>query len=157
MVMEYLNNSGMLRVPLPNLELKEIAKAVKTKDGTLAPDVPALNPRLEEAVPSIEFVDDYRSRVPKEIADEIDNKRPCIPWMLVTDGVHYGWHAVVVTDIDIDGNSITYNDPGPPRETTRLLSEFQHLWDLSWTNLVKVQIGRNTRTVLTAFPSEPVA
>jgi hypothetical protein len=151
MVMEYLNNSGMLKVPLPNLNLHQIAKLVRTLDGTMAHDVPAINPSLEEAIPSVEFEDDYKSRISREIEEEIANGRPCIPWMLLTDGVHYGWHAVVVTDIDAKANSITYNDPGPPAETTQPLSEFEHSWNLSWTNLVKVQIGRNTRTVLTQF------
>lgn len=155
MVLEYLNASGMLTVPLPSLGLREIARLVKTQDGTLAHEVPLINPRLEDAVPSVEFEDDYRSRKVDEIEEEIANLRPCIPWIYLTDGVHHAWHAVVITDIDINANRITYNDPGPPRETTQLLSAFDASWNLGQTNLLKVQIGRNTRTVLTQFGVQP--
>jgi hypothetical protein len=155
MVLEYLNSSGMLTVPTPSLALLQIARIVKTQDGTAAHDVPAINEWFEEAVPSVEFEDDYRSRRVNEIEVEIANKRPCIPWMFVTDGIHRACHAVVVTDIDIEANSISYNDPGPPRETTQKLSAFEVAWTLGQTNLLKVQIGRNTRTVLTQFGVQP--
>ena len=74
MVLEYLNSSGMLTTPTPTLGLLEIARIVKTEDGTAAHDVPLINERLEEAIPSVEFEDDYRSRRVGEIVDEIDNK-----------------------------------------------------------------------------------
>lgn len=151
MVMEYLNSSGMLRVPLPTLELREIARVVKTSDGTLAHNVPLINPRLDAAVPSVEFEDEYRSRIIHEIEEEHLRGLPCIPWMLLTDGVHFTHHAVVITDIDRDLNRITYNDPGPPRETTQPLSAFETVWARAQTTLVKLQIGKKTRTVLTQF------
>ena len=155
MVLEYLNQRGKLTAPLPDLTISDIAKAIKTQDGTWAPDVPLLNPLLEEANPSVEFEDAYRSRRVEEIDGEIDAGRPCIPFLYLTDGVHHTWHAVVVSYIKIDRNTITINDPGPAIERTMVLSEFQGLWTRAWTTLLKVQIGRSTRTVLTQFEMEP--
>jgi len=151
MVLEYLNQSKRLTTPAPNLTIHDIAKAVKTQDGTWATDVSSINPLLEEAIPSVEFEDEYRTRKPREIDDEITAGRPCIPFISLTDGIHHTWHAVVVSYINIDRNTITYNDPGPPIERTQPLSEFQGLWTRAMTTLLKVQIGRNTRTVLTQF------
>lgn len=154
MVMEYLNSSGMLTTPLPSFTLREIARIVKTEDGTLPTDVPLMNPRIEEAIPSVEFEDGMRDRLIGEIAEENANLRPCIPWMFLTDGVNWTYHAVVVTDINRASNQITYNDPGPPRETTQLLSAFETVWGRAYTTLVKTQIGKKTRTVLTQFVGE---
>jgi len=155
MVLEYLNNSGMLKIPAPSLGLQQIARIVKTQDGTAAHDVPAINEWLEDVVPSLEFEDEYRTRRVSEIEAELDAKRPCIPWMFVTDGIHRGFHAVVITDINVQANQITYNDPGPPRETTQALSAFEVQWSMGQTNLLKVQIGRNTRTTLPQFGVQP--
>ena len=152
MVLEYFNQSGMLRVPLPNIGLHEIARAMRWSDGVWAPDVPAINPFLEEAVPSIEFEDEYRVRRVDEIDEEIANKRPCIAFLELTDGVHRVWHAVTVTHIDIERNHITYNDPGPPIERSGVpLSSFEKEWRGAYTTLLKVQIGKHTRTTLPEF------
>lgn len=156
MVLEYLNQSGMLRVPIPAMNLHEIARAMKWQDGIWAPDVPAINPFLDEAVPSVEFEDDYRVRKVGEIEDEITNKRPCIAFLDLTDGVHHVWHAVTVTHIDIERNSITYNDPGPPIERSGVpLSSFDSAWRAALTTLLKVQIGKHTRTTLPEFGAHP--
>ena len=153
MVMEYLNSSGLLTTPLPSFTLREIARIVRTQDGTLPTDVPLMNPRIEEAIPSVEFEDGMRDRLIGEIVEENNNFRPCIPWMFLTDGVSWTNHAVVVTDISRASNQITYNDPGPPggRETTQPLSAFETVWGRAYTTLVKIQIGKKTRTVLTQF------
>ena len=155
MVLEYLNNSEMLSTPTPTFGLDELARILRTKDGTWAHDIPAINPRLEEAIPSVEFEDEYRLRMVEEIDVEVTNRRPCIAMLHLGDGKHRTWHAVVVTDIDIGANRIWYNDPGPPMQRTETLSAFQHFWNMAMTTLLKVQIGRNTRTVLTQFPVQP--
>ncbi|MDG6925644.1 MAG: C39 family peptidase [Nitrososphaerota archaeon] len=155
MVIEYMNGGGRMTVPIPSLTLREIARIVKTEDGTRAHQVPLMNPRMEEAVPSVEFEDDYKVRMVDEIEDENKNLRPTIAWMTLTDGIHRNWgHAVVITDIDRAMNRITYNDPGPPRENTQPLSAFETVWERSYTTLVKIQIGKKTRTVLTQFTEQ---
>lgn len=152
MVLEYLNRSGMLTIPVPSFTLLEIGKIVQTQDGTRAHNVPLINSHLEQAVPSVEFVDDYKVRSVDEIEEENTARRPCICWMTLTDGhYHNPAHAVVVIDIDQERNRITFNDPGPPRESPQPLSAFQAVWERSYTTMVKLQIGKNTRTVLSQF------
>ena len=75
--------------------------------------------------------------------------------MKLTDKVRWVWHAVVITDIDIENNRINFNDPqyNDARfgERTLRLSFFDALWQAAFTTLVKIQIGHKTRTVITQF------
>ena len=151
MTMEYLNQSGMLTTPVPNLSLLDIAKAVKTQDGTWATDVPSINPFIEDAIPSVEFEDEYRARRIQEVDGEITAGRPCIPFIHLTDGIRHTWHAIVVSYINVEQNIIEYNDPGPPSPGRMKLSGFEKLWGDAATTLLKVQIGKNTRTKITEF------
>jgi hypothetical protein len=157
MVLEYLNNSGMLTTPAPNLSLYDIAGILKTEDGTWAHNVPLINAELEVAIPSVEFEDEYKPHTPKEIEQELEGGRPCVAIIDLTDGIHHVWHAVVVTHIDIDANQIVYNDPAIPVERIQPLSAFSALWNRALTTLLKVQIGRNTRTVITQFAGDSKA
>ena len=149
MVLEYLNN-GTLKVPTPNFTVEEIARIVKTQDGTWVHEVPLINPRIINAVPSVEFEDEYKSRRIEEIKTELSAGRPVIALMELTDGVHRAWHAVVVTDINLDENKIWFNDPAVG-EVTMSLRQFQALWERAFTTLIKVQIGRATRTVIEQY------
>jgi hypothetical protein len=154
MVIRYLNNE-ILSEPAPDLPLLEIAKIVHTQDGTWAPDVKNMNPVVEVAIPSVEFDGEFKVHSLSEIAEEISNRRPCIPIMKLTDGIKWAWHAVVVTHIDIEGNQISFNDPqyNDARfgQKTLRLSLFDALWQAALTTLIKIQIGQKTRTVLTQF------
>lgn len=152
MVMEYMNQSGRLRMPIPDLSIREIAKIVKEEDGTLASDVPLINEHIAAASPSVEFEDEFRFRTVNEMNDEISKGLPCIAWQYVGDGVRHHRHAVVVTDIDLEARRITYNDPGPPREHSESLDDFERKWLYCGCDLLKVQIGRNTK--IDEFPSE---
>jgi len=154
MVIRYLNNE-ILTERAPDLPLMEIARIVHTQDGTWAPDVKNMNPAMEPAIPSVEFDGEFKTHTLAEIDEEISNSRPCIAIMKLTDKVRWAWHAIVVTDIDIEGNKISFNDPqySDARfgDKTIRLSLFDALWQAALTTLVKVQIGQKTRTVLTQF------
>jgi len=138
----------------PNLDVSDIAEIVETKaDGTLPEKVRNLNDdkHVLKAVPSIEFDVDLKPHSLVEIEKEIDEKRPVIAWVELSNGVHRCAHAVVVSGLDRDKHLIYYNDPifGEKEEE---IGSFMSRWEKLDRILIKVKIGK--RRMLDEFFEE---
>lgn len=152
MIFDYVGANFEGRVP--NLDVSDIAEIVETKaDGTLPEKVRNLNDgkHVLKAVPSIEFDVDLKPHSLVEIEKEIDEKRPVIAWVELSNGVHKCAHAVVVSGLDRDKHLIYYNDPifGEKEEE---IGSFMSRWEKLDRILIKVKIGK--RRMLDEFFEE---
>jgi uncharacterized protein YvpB len=82
----------------------------------------------------------------------VNDKQPPIAWVQLSEegNIHKCAHAVVITEIDKDGNRIYYNDPifGEKSED---LTSFITRWDEEDRVLVKVKIGKKKQRMLEEF------
>ena len=151
MVIDYLNRNKLNQL-IPEMSVDEIADKIQTReDGTRFSNVPLINEHIVEAVPSVEFIAEYRPHTLKDIQESIDNGLPCIPWIVIKpDGINETVHAVVITGINIEANTIYYNDPyfGKHDET---LGTFEEKWGKADKIMIKVLLGRKERKVLTEW------
>ena len=153
MVLMYIHNSFEGRTP--DFELERIEKIIETKrDGTFPEKVLNLNKVKEVAssIPSIEFEVELKSHSLDELISEVSDNQPPIAWVQLSEegNIHKCAHAVVITEIDKDGNRIYYNDPifGEKSED---LTSFITRWDEEDRVLVKVKIGKKKQRMLEEF------
>jgi len=141
MVLEYVRDS-IPNARTPNLEVEDIAKVVNTDvDGTVLEDVNTLNSNKEflKAIPSLRFETSYLSSF-SEIDNEINANRPVIAWILISQDHREFVHSVVVTGVDIENNSIYYNDPASG-EIQDEIGSFNSKWEKVDNVLIKTRIG----------------
>jgi len=137
----------------PNLGIDGIAEIIQTRpDGTLLENVRNLNTNLTvlRAIPSLEFDVGLRMHSLSEIEEEINNNRPVIAWVELSEGVHRCAHAIVITDLDKDKNLIYYNDPmfGEMQEE---IGAFMSRWERLDRLLIKVKIGKREQRLLDEY------
>jgi len=145
--------SNCLEGQAPNLEIDDIAEILETSaDGTLLENVRNLNTNLTvlRAIPSLEFDVDLRMHSLSEIEEEINNNRPVIAWVELSDGVHRCAHAIVITGLDRDRNLIYYNDP-MLGEKQKDIGAFMSRWERLDRLLIKVKIGRREQRLLDEY------
>jgi hypothetical protein len=152
MIFNYVESNFEGRAP--NLDVSDIAEIIETKaDGTLPENIRNLNDdkRVLKAIPSIEFDVDLKPHSLAEVEKEIDEKRPVIVWVELSNGVHRCAHAVVVSGLDRDKHLIYYNDPifGEKEEE---IGSFMSRWEKLDRILIKVKIGK--RRMLDEFFEE---
>jgi len=145
--------SNCLEGQAPNLEIDDIAEILETSaDGTLLENVRNLNTNLTvlRAIPSLEFDVDLRMHSLSEIEEEINNNRPVIAWVELSDGVHRCAHTIVITGLDRDRNLIYYNDP-MLGEKQKDIGAFMSRWERLDRLLIKVKIGRREQRLLDEY------
>ncbi len=84
----------------------------------------------------------------QEISNELDQGRPVIAWIELTDNGHSCGHSVVVTGIDINESLVCYNDPIFGKKTEEL-TIFTSKWDEYFRILITIKIGQ--RRILDEF------
>jgi len=151
MIFMYISNC--LEGHAPNLDIDDIAEIIETKiDGTLLENVRNLNTDLTvlRAIPSLEFDVDLRMHSLSEIEDEINNNRPVIAWVEMSEGIHRCAHAIVITGLDKDKDLIYYNDPmfGEVQEE---IGAFMSRWERVDRLLIKVKIGKREQRLLDEY------
>jgi len=144
MVIDYLKD--VFNVNIDNLEAGEIAKIIGTDiDGTLIDDVKKMNrnKKILKAQPSIEFRIKYLCKI-SDIESEINDGKPVIVCIFLSDN-HRGFeHSVVITGIDLENNLIFYNDP-IQGEVQEEIGTFNAAWEEADSLMIKVEIGKRTQ------------
>ncbi len=151
MVFMYISNC--LEGHAPKLDIDDIAEIIETRaDGTLPENVRNLNTDLTvlRVIPSLEFDVDLRMYTISKIEEEINNNRPVIAWVELSEGIHRCAHAVVVTGLDRDKDLIYYNDPmfGEMQEE---IGAFVSRWEREDRLLIKVKIGKREQRLLDEY------
>jgi len=151
MIFMYISNC--LEGHAPNLDIDDIAKIIETRaDGTLLENVRNLNTNLTvlRAIPSLEFDVDLKMHSLSEIEEEINNNRPVIAWVELSEGIHRCAHAIVITGLDRDEALIYYNDPmfGQKQEE---IGAFMSRWERADRLLIKVKIGKREQRLLEEY------
>ena len=151
MVFMYISNC--LGGRAPNLEINDIAEIVETKaDGTLFEDVRNLNTDLTvlRTIPSLEFDVVLKMRSLSEIEEEINNNRPVIAVVELSDDIRRFKHAILITGLDKGENLIYYNDPmfGEMQEE---IGSFMSRWERLDRLLIKIKIGKREQRLLDEY------
>lgn len=151
MIFMYISNC--LEGRAPDLDIDDIAKVIETRaDGTLLENVRNLNTNLTilQAIPSLEFDVELKMHSLSEIEEEIDNNRPVIAWVELSEGTRRCAHAVVIVGLDRDKDLIYYNDPmlGEKEEE---IGAFMSRWESVDRLLIKVKIGKREQRLLDEY------
>jgi len=151
MIFEYI--SKCLEGQAPNLDIDDIAEIIETRaDGTLPENIRNLNTNLNvlRAIPSLEFDVDLKTHSLSEIEEEINNNRPVIAWVELSDGIRKCAHAIIITGLDRDKHLICYNDPmfGEKQEE---IGVFMSRWERVDRILIKVKIGKREQRLLDEY------
>ena len=151
MVLEYVRSSVPSKRS-PNLEVEDIAKVINTDvDGTVLEDVNKLNSQKEflRAIPSLRFETSYVSSF-SQIDNEINASRPVIAWILISEDHREFVHSVVVTGVDVENNSIYYNDPASGQNQDEI-GTFISKWEKVDNVLIKIRIGERKQRVMDEY------
>jgi hypothetical protein len=149
MIFMYISNC--LEGHAPNLDIDDISEIIETRtDGTLIENIRNLNTNLAvlRVIPSLEFDVDLKMHRLSEIEEEINNNRPVIAWVELSEGIHRCAHAIVITDLNKD--VIYYNDPifGEMQEG---IGTFMSRWERLDRLLIKVKIGKREQRLLDEY------
>lgn len=146
MMLDYLNN---VKLTVPELDLNEdeIAKIMKTTTGgTIFTDIENINDHLTKSNPSLEFIAEEKNHTLNDIKKELKDELPVSVW-IDTGYIKYR-HSVVITGIDDNNKTISFNDPTYGEERTIPQSEFMSMWNKADALMIKAQIGRINRDKL---------
>ena len=111
MVIDYAIDE--LKVDQKKLRVRTIAKITGThRDiGTILGNIERINEQLKDSFPQIQFLDTIGGEF-MDIAEEIDNDRPVIAWLVIAkDEGDTLFHSVVINGYAEDRTRILYVDP----------------------------------------------
>jgi len=111
MVIDYVIDE--LKVDQIKLRVRTIAKTTGThRDiGTIPGNIERINEKLKDSFPQIQFLDTIGGEF-MDIAEEIDNDRPVIAWLVIAkDEGDTLFHSVVINGYAEDRTRILYVDP----------------------------------------------
>ena len=146
--------SNCLEGRAPDIDIDDISEITETRnDGTLIEDVRNLNENKQviQMIPSLEFDVSLNPHSLSEIEDELENHRPLIAFVELSDGNRRCPHAVVITGFKKNGEHlIFYNDPifGEQEEE---IGSFMSRWERVDRVLVKVKIGKREQRLLEEY------
>ncbi len=158
MMLDY-SNKVKLTEPAPNLEETKIAKIMNTKtNGTPLPYVANINSAITSSNPSLEFVPEFEHHSLADIRKELESGLPVAVWIVTSDGSNDYLHSVVVTGMDDEKKTISYNDPTYGEEKTITQSKFMDTWEEPGARMIKLKLGRIRRDTLEKYlPQEVTA
>ena len=141
-----------------NLSIRSIARKIGADplDGTPPGGIELINGALVNSKPSIRFTRQLSGTL-REIIVEIDNERPIIAWINLSDNEFDPvWHAVVIVGYDRDKREIYYIDPLKTEEdhiVTLEIGDFISNKMGPQGNMIKFEIGgRGQRTLISSAP-----
>lgn len=139
MMLDYA--SQHLGVKIPDLDLDEIRRVVRTQDdGTLPGDAPRINRRLVPASHKVELIHSMRNTF-RDIEMELEAGRPVIACIMIESEDRAFRHAVVITNIDKNRLVVEYDDPFFGRRECEVPS-FLKEWEECESVLIKLRIDR---------------
>lgn len=151
MMLDYMNNQK-LKTPESELEEEQIAQIMNTKvSGTKFSEVENINKVLTKSEPSVEFSAEVKPHNLEDIRKELREELPVAVW-ISTGSVDF-LHSIVITGIDDERKTISYNDPIYGTQTISQ-SEFVTKWEEGQYLMIKMEIGRINRYTLDDFPKE---
>lgn len=151
MILDYANQF-ILTDPEPIRDEDEIAKIMNTDiTGTIFSDVENINEILTVSIPSLEFIAEFQAHTLADLRKELQSALPSSVWIyLPVDGKFYS-HSVVITGMDDNEKTISYNDPLYGKEFTISQSKFMSMWESNGARLIKTKIGRIKRETLEKY------
>jgi len=157
MMLDYLNNVTLIQ-PTANLEEPEITSVMNSKiDGTHLRDVANINDLLTASNPSVEFIPEFQYHQLADIKKELVAGLPVAAWIVTNDGSNDYLHSVVITGMNEEQKTISYNDPTYGEEKTITQSKFLSIWETPGARMIKVKIGRIPRDTLEKYMPQEAA
>ena len=151
MTLDYANEL-LLTEPEPRLDEDEICKIMRTNVmGTKFPNIENVNTLLVNSNPSIEFISEFEPHTLLGIKKELELGLPLSVWIIINMDGHDYSHSVVITGIDNEAKTISYNDPTYGEEYTISQSKFMDMWELNGSMMIKTKIGGVNRETLEKY------
>lgn len=156
-VLNYAINK--FKIKQRNYSIRSIARFIGADPvwGTPPGGIELINGALVNARPSLRFIRQLSGTL-REIIEEINNLRPIIAWINLTDNeADPTWHSVVIVGYDRDKREIYYLDPQRTMQdplVTCEIGEFINNKIGQQGNIIKIEIGgKGQKTLISSSPT----